>query len=330
MQKVKDFLFANSAAIVVLLAFVAQSLGWITPEQAKKYEHPVPVSGETERPAALVSADSPSLTPEQIVELIQKAIAEAMRQMKPPEPTPVPDVIPGPAPAPVPRPIPNPSPEPVQTARIRLCDETGSELKETELEAGKLFRVSAVGVGESIGWHPVESGDVRLSASTDGREYAGYLTSGQWVEFSLTDFASKSQASLRVTCLTAPQPPPGPEPDDGRKPGPIPPSPGPGPQVKNVQLFVIHNVNKITPDTAIVLNATQVWDSFTAQGNDWKFVEIDTRDEDERKLIAQAGNITLPSLVICDKSTGRQLTVEPLPKSVIALEALVAKYTEGK
>lgn len=313
--------------VAVLLVMVAQHFGWITPDQAEQYRKQLPdfptqqqgevVPSPVPDPAPLPTPDPSHLTPEQIAELIRKAVEEALKKEAVPVPTPAAeDVVPAPIPAPIPQP--EPTPLPVEPMRILVCDETGVEIVSSEVEAGQLFRVSAVGVGESIGWHPVKSGDVKLSASTDGKEFCGYLAAGQWVEFSLTDFASKTQASLRVTCLTAPQPPPDPDPR---------PDPRPEPTVKNVRLYVVHNVNKITPDTAIVLNATKVWDSFTDAGNDWKFFDIDTDDEYEKKLITDAGSITLPTLLIYDKATGRRLSAEPLPKSVIALEALVEKYT---
>lgn len=224
MKSVKRWLFANGAGVLVLLAFVAQSLGWITPDQAEQIRKHVPEKVATAEDQILDPATAPELTTDQILELIRVTIAEALKKVTPPEPTPVvpaPDVVPAPIVVPTPPvPAPTPQPEPEESVRIRLCDETGAEITKTELESGQLFRVSAVGVGDSIGWHPVKSGDVRLSASTDGKEFAGYLTAGQWIEFSLTDYGSKTQASLRVTCLTAPQPPPGPGPAPSPSPGP--------------------------------------------------------------------------------------------------------------
>ena len=318
--------------VAVVLVMIAQHFGWITPDQAEEFKKqipeiakqdeaapvpapvPVPTPAPSPAPVPDVKPAPGPLTPEQIAELIRKIVEESLKKAEP-QPIAADDV------KPAPQPVPPPAP-PVQPIAIRLCDENGEEVASGEVEDGQLFRVSAVGCGDSIGWHPVKSGDVRLSTSTDGKEFCGYLQPGQWVEFSLTDFASKTQASLRVTCNTAPQPPPD---DDEKKP-----DPKPEPKAKNVRLFVIHNVNKITPDAAIVLNATATWDAFTAAGNDWKFFDIATKDEDEKQIIADVGNMTLPTIAIYDKDTGTLIDSEPLPKSVIALEALVERFTEGK
>jgi hypothetical protein len=222
METLKKFFFNNSAAIVVLLAFFAQQMGWITPEQAKKYKSTPP-----EKIAAAVEAlehadarenadPAAAISSAEIMELIRKAIAEALKTIKPPEPAPlpaplpVPIVVPEPAPVVIPRPVtpPRPAPEPVDELRILLSDENGVELSTPDVTAGQLFRVSAIGAGEVIGWHAVKSGDVRLVASSDGKEFVGSLAAGQWVEFALTDYSSRTAAALRVRCLTAPIPPP--------------------------------------------------------------------------------------------------------------------------
>lgn len=270
-------------------------------EQQQKAEptpEPAPIPAPTPAP------QPSNLTPEQIAELIRKAVEEALK------PKPQEDATPAPQPA--------PQPTPVTQVKIKLCDEHGEELTSSEIAAGELFSVSAVGCGPEIGWHPVESGDVKLSASTDGKEFCGYLQPGQWVEFSLTDFASKSQASMRVTCLTAPQPPP----DDETKPRPQPPQP----TARNVRIYVVYG-SKISPDNAIVLNANEMWDKFTANGNDWKFINVDTDDEYEKQIVADAAGVGLSAVVIYDKVTGKKLTAEELPKSVIATEGLVERYT---
>lgn len=314
-EKVKAFIKDN--AVLIILGFMlAQNAGWITSEQVKELKQLVLLSEskEAERDAEELKPDqAPSPTPdkltlEQVADLIRKAIEEAMKAK---EPTPAADDNP-----------PAPQPNPPESVRIKLCDETGQELTDSEIEAGQLFRVSAVGATD-ISWHPVKSGDVRLSASTDGKEFAGYLEAGQWVEFSLTDFTSKTHASLRVTCNTAPQPPP-PEPDDEKT------KPTPQPKAKNVRLFVVYNVNKITSDAAIVLNANDMWDGFTSSGNDWKFVDIATDDQYEKQVVSDASGIGLPAVVIYDKTTGKKLTAEELPKSVIATEGLVERYTGVK
>jgi len=315
-EKVKAFVKDN--AVLIILGFMlAQNAGWITSEQVKELKQLVLLSESKEstrdaeelkpvpEPAPQPTPDK--LTPDQVADLIRKAIEEAMK-VKETTPTPAPDDLPP------------PPPKPPEAVRIKLCDEDGIELTDSEIEPGQLFRVSAVGASD-ISWHPVKSGDVRLSASTDGKEFCGYLEAGQWVEFSLTDFASKTQASLRVTCNQAPQPPP----DDDVKP-----DPKPEPKAKNVRIFVVYDPDKISPDAAIVLNANDMWDSFTDNGNDWKWVPWETEDSEEKKIVRDASGIGLPAVVLYDKSTGKKLTAEELPKSVIATEGLVERYTGAK
>lgn len=302
--------------LILLGLMLAKTFGWISPEQASEIKEYITVQDDQEQKQKVEPTPEPPtpdvITPDKIEEIIRKLLKEAQEAKEEPKPTPAADDTPSPAPQPAP---------PAQ-AKIRLCDESGNELTDAAIEAGELFRVSAVNCGPEIGWHPVESGDVKLSASTDGKEFCGYLDAGQWVEFSLTDFASKTQASLRVTCLTAPQPPPDPKPDDETRPKPQP-------TAKNVRIFVVHNVNRITPDAAIVLNANDMWDKFTADGNDWKFIDISTDDAYEKKIVADASGIGLPAIVVYDKSSGKKLTAEELPKSVIATEGLIERYTGG-
>lgn len=301
--------------LILCALMFAENRGWLTAAQLKEMKELVIVRDEQQQePPAPTPAPAPktdTLTPEQIADLIRQAIDAALKE-KPPEPTPAEDATPAPI------------PQPVSQVRIKLCDEAGQELTDSEIDAGQLFRVSALGCGEEIGWHPVESGDVKLSASTDGKEFCGYLEAGQWVEFSLTDFASKTQASLRVTCLTAPQPPPEPDDDDKK------PDPKPEPKAQNVRIFVVYNPDKISPDAAIVLNANEMWDGFTDAGNDWKWIGWETDDSDEKQIVRDASGIGLPAVVVYDKSTGKKLTAEELPKSVIATEGLVERYTGGK
>lgn len=294
---------------ILIGLFLLNNAGILTLEQVEEIKRVVVVKdGETEEPTPDIAPAPKPLTPEDIAEIIRRSLKENT-----PEPV---EEEASPNPAPVPAP-----PIPVEPVRVRVVDQDGEEITSGEVEAGLLFRVSATGCGDDIGWHPVKSGDVRLSASTDGKEFCGYLTAGQWVEFSLTDFNTKKQASLRVTCLTAPQPPP----DDDVKP-----APKPEPKAKNVRIFVVYNPNKMSPEASMVLNANDMWDQFTANGNDWQWIDIETEDEFEKQVIADCAGESLPAVAIYEKATNRKLTAEPLPKSVIATEGLVERYTGGR
>lgn len=318
--------FKTYGWLIAVVLVIAQQLGWLTKEQADKIKDVIP-------------AKAPAMADDVPVDPVPA-----------PEPTPAPEPQPEPTPEPVPETIgemseadlaelirliirditpPAPGPdgddiEPVTTAKILLVDQSGEALLDGEVEAGQLFRVSAIGVSESIGWQPVKSGDVRLSASTDGSEFAGYLTAGQWVEFGLTDFESKTLLSLRVTCNQAPQPPPDGDPvPPGPKPEPLP-TPG------RVSFVVVHDVKQITPEAAIVLNATDTWNGFTSQGSDWLFYDKTSTEPEAKQAIKDAAGITLPALIIYDKSTRKRIDAVPLPGSVEALKTTAAKYMGAK
>jgi hypothetical protein len=246
------------------------------------------------------------MTPEQWADLIRGVIEQLKPQPTPVDPTPKPvDPIPPPA-----------------GLTILVSDDTGKPISSSTVEAGALFRVSAVGAKGEIGWQSVKSGDVRLSASTDGQEFTGYLSPGQWVDFGLTDYESRKQLSVRISCNQGPRPPPNVVPVD-----PVDPDP-PGPEVGQVSLAVVYDVKKIKPETAIVLNSTDVWNTFTAAGSEWLFYSIMTPEPLGKQAVEDAGD-TLPALVIYRKSDRKHLATVPLPKTVEDLRATVAKYTGG-
>lgn len=314
-SKLKTFLKEWGWTLIVLLV-VAQQLGWITPEQSQQIKDLIPVvvagDGQEEPAEATVEADKKpkpkpapqGMTPEQI----EKLITDIIERLKP-APRPDDEVTPTPTPV-------------VEAPKILVCDETGKALAGANVDPGQLFRVSAVGASSDIGWQTVKSGTVRLSASTDGKEFTGYLASGQWVEFGLTDFAAKKQLSLRISCNQGPQPPPV-EPVNPVDPvTPVEPSSG------ALSLRVLHDVTDITADTAIVLNALEAWNEVAGEG-DWLFFDVSSPEREAVKLKADAGNTTVPTLVIYDKATRRKLAAIPLPKSVDDLRSTVAKYKGG-
>jgi hypothetical protein len=203
-------------------------------------------------------------------------------------------------------------------------DEQGKPIPSMNMNAGQLFRVCATDATGEIGWQPVRHGAVKLVASGDGKEWFGYLEADQWVDFGLTDFGSKKQVNARVTCNQAPQPPPEP----GPQPRPEPPKPAPvnPPQPRQISLAVVHDVKAITPEIAIVLNATEVWNSF---GIDWIFYDL-ADDTAEGSQAIQDCNRKAPSLLAYDRKTGQLVKSQPLPKSVSALRETVATLQAGR
>lgn len=264
------------------------------------------------------------ISPEQL-ELIIKQITDRLKP--PPEPAPAPQPVPKPDVTPAP-----PKPEPVVSElKIQITTEKGESLAGNEVQAGQVIRISAVNAGQKIGWQPVSYGEVHLIASTDGKEYFGYLTSGSWLQLGLTDFASEKQISMRVTCNQAPQPPPKPVPPDV-DPAPKPPEPTPKPVPPppgEVSLVVVHDSRHASVESSILMNSN-VWQQFKKQGNEYLWVEETDNSQEAKKYKADLDGVPIPALLIYDKKTGKKLAAMPRPKDVEELKVVVYSYTGGE
>ena len=304
---------------VVGVIGLAQMLGY-SPSDALTY-----VKAKIGAPQAVVSEPvQAALTPEQIADLIEKIVDKLK---PPPEPAPAPQPVPNPGPTPAPAP---PKPEPVVSElKIQITTESGESLAGTEVQAGQVIRISAINAGEKIGWQPVSNGEVHLIASTDGKEYFGYLTSGSWLQLGLTDFASQKQISMRVTCNQAPQPPPIPVPPEPKpNPQPEPPKPVPPPPAE-VSLVVVHDSRHASVESSILMNSN-VWQQFKKQGNEYLWVEEPDNSQEAKKYKADLEGVPIPALLIYDKKTGRKLAAMPRPKNVEELKVVVYSYTGGE
>lgn len=304
------------APLAVALIALAASMGWISKEQADTITKVIPIlvaEKQPVEPEAVISEADPvaeSMTPEQWADLIRGVI----EQLKPvPQPTPV---------DPTPKPV-DPLPNPPAGLAILVSDETGKPISSSTVEAGSLFRVSAVGAKGEISWQSVKSGDVRLSASTDGKEFAGYLSPGQWVDFGLTDYESRKQLSVRISCNQGPRPPP---------PNVVPVDPVDDSPVtsKAVWMVVIDDMTKTpTIGQTQVINSIKVWDEISAKGGSWTFYDVASPEAAARKAAVDAGNVPTPALVIYDKATGAKLAAMPSPSTVDELRAIQTKYAGG-
>lgn len=304
---------------VVGLVGLAQMLGY-SPSDAFTY-----VKAKIGAPQAVVSGPvQAGLTPEQLADLIEKIVDKLK---PPPEPAPTPQPVPNPGPSPAPAP-PKPAPV-VSDLKIQITTESGESLAGTEVQAGQVIRISAINAGEKIGWQPVSNGEVHLIASTDGKEYFGYLTSGSWLQLGLTDFASQKQISMRVTCNQAPQPPPIPVPPEPKpNPQPEPPKPVPPPPAE-VSLVVVHDAKAATVESSILMNS-DVWQKFKKQGNEYLFVDTSDNSPQAMKYKADMDHTIAPALLIYDKKTKRKLAVMARPKTVEELKVVVYSYTGGE
>lgn len=336
-----------------------QGKGWITPDQKAQADKIAALmllaesGGETvtisptkpaeKRPATdsviHVTAAKPSeppradsveaITPEQIQQWID-LIAQILDKLPKPQPKPVPvppvPVPPQPVPpTPQPHPVP-PTPHPTPgTLTILVADELGKPITASTVEAGQLFRVSAVGSSGDIAWQTVKHGGVRLSASTDGKEFTGYLSGGEWVDFGLTDYVARKQLSVRISCGEGPRPPPVPP-----QPEPKPqPQPTPNPSA-SVIYHPVYDPSQITPSVARVLNAVDWWNAQRTAGDDYLFYSTASTEPKGLKAIAalKTAGVPPPGLVITNKA-GDVLAAVSLPKTTDEIASVGAK-AKGK
>ncbi len=233
-----------------------------------------------------------------------------------------------------PKPIPNPD-DPVDpidpikpkpgSLSILVSDKLGKPLPATTVEAGKWFRVSATGSSGKIRWTVTESpiGKAEFGISGNGLEYTGVMQVGDWIDFDMYDKANDTEKRMRLACNHGPQPPPINPVDPINPITPVDPKP----VVKAVFLAVVHDVKKITPSTAIVLNATAAWNEFTSAGSSWMFYDVTTAEPRGSQAVADGGGMAPPFVVVYDDATKVKLDAIPLPSSVESLRALRSKYT---
>ena len=299
--------------LLLLGVLIAKQFGWLTPQQADALDNLIPILTQETQKAVQEQAEKSSQANNQNFDRLADLIGQLVINLKPCPPQPSPDK--GTPSPPVPGPIP-------AGLRIILSDETGKPISSWNVSGGQLFRVSSAGESGEIAWQPVKHGDVKIVSSSDGHEWFGYLEPGQWVDFGLTDYGAKAQTSQRIICNQGPQPPPSPDVVPEVKPQP--------PQPKKLSLAVVHGT-AITPENAIVLNATDVWNSFiTDYGCDWMFYHLDDSTAEGQKAQSDLDGVPPPALVTYDKATGKHVQTVPLPKSVSDLKATVSGMVGAK
>lgn len=279
----------------------------------------------------------PDLTQEEINKLIVKTIDAVLPKLLPNKDktappvvtpdntkpvTPPPVVVDKPEDAkPVGPPV---KPEPADgVLAIMITDETGKQITASDVDAGVLFRVSPKNAVGKVGWIAVKHGDVRLIASSTETEYAGYLNKNSWVDFTLVDYGSQKQVSLRIACNQGPIPPPVDNTEPVVGPQPKPPVTGTA-----VSLYVLYNKD-VSADAAMILTSTDVWDSFKKNGSEWRFINSDDDTAIAAKIKMDGAGTSIPTLLIYDKASTKLLKVQPLPLTTEALTSVVRQYTGG-
>ncbi len=307
-------------------AEVASAKGRVVPAKppAKIVVEPKPKADDPPSETRVVHAIDPKLQDllDKLLPVVIDKVVPWLDELLKPKPAPHPDPTPNPQPKPDPNPPsphpPNPQPN---DSRIVLTDESGKVLTSATVEAGALFLATSSTAGK-VAWAKSSHGSVRVLTLPQNLGFSFSLANDAFVEFFLTD-ATLTTTSIRVTCNRSPQPHPGPTPP---QPDPQPPTP----TVSQVSLVVVHDVKAITPSAAVVLNATNAWNEFTKAGNDWLFFDKTTTEPQGKQAIADAAGVTLPALVIYDRTSRVKLAAMPLPSSVESLKTTVAKYAGVK
>jgi len=302
-----------------VIASLVTAAGYLSPEQVDTikdviHQHP-PQSAvsTTEAPVGGMTPEDMKLWTEQMLQIVNE-----LKKLKPapaPQPAPTPAPVPTPTPQPQPNPEPPPAPVPVDPQpapsglKIQIVDELDKPLTSTSVDAGRLFMVTA-NTKERVGWAVSKHGDVRLLVLPNNLGYAFSLQGDSFVEFFLTDSNLKA-VSTRISCNQGPQPPPIVDLTPGPKPDPAPAPPVP--KAEKLKLSVVYDIKNITPETAKVLAATDIWTGLEKHGHKWVFYSNKSNEPGAIQAKADAGESGLPKLVIYDLTTGVKLGVVPLP-----------------
>ena len=328
--------------LIAVLLIVAQQYGWLTADQIATIKRVIPVESKdtttetitvetTTKPAKLVEpvvakpVEVAAIKPEDIqqwVDLIRIVIDELK-----PKPAPV-DPKPNPVdPLPVdPKPVdPTPQPPLPGDAKIVITDKNNTPITSPTIDAGKWFRLAVTGVTSDY-TVTVVSGTTpnpEIGPSTNGKEFSGVLRTGEWLHVIVSGVGIPVPLQQRVSANHSPMPPPRPDVVPDVEPvEPVVTS-------KKLALEVVYEPKKITPSTAIVLNATDSWNSFIVGGHTWQFFDKSSPELMAKQAIADSAKTTLPTLCIYDVKTRWPIAAIPLPTSVDELKAVVRMYEGG-
>lgn len=119
-----------------------------------------------------------------------------------------------------------------------------------------------------------------------------------------------------------PIPPPKPEPSPKPDPGPMP---EPAPVVDQVAIAVVHDAKNIAPGTSILLNSLVNWSEYVDAGNTWRIYDVADTTDRAKKAIADAKDLPLPAMVVCDQKTGKVLRSFPMPDSFESLRRILSE-----
>lgn len=252
------------------------------------------------------------------------------------DPTPSPS--PAPLPVPPPAPLPVPEPDPVPTLTLPA---------EVEGNVGEFIKVAATTNASHVRWVPLEKGLAVFPGEMLRDSTSTVVMSATAGQYKLLAYAAlggvPTDPVTTMVVVNGPQPPPAPAPIPGPAPDPTPaptpaPVPPPAPNLTAAKLWIvtIDDASKRSATTAAVLSDMTTWNGFTAQGHQWRKLNISEPQAAKFKQMVDA-NGGIPAIVIMDsvKALAGQphswLNQNPddlkLPATAAGLKALVAKYT---
>lgn len=316
--------------IVAVVLWFATMKGWVTPDQAEAFKKEIAILQEKAshaeeakliprldgEPAVAPAREEPpmavaaKMTTEEWAALIQQVI-EAINKVTPPKPEP----------PPLPDPKPKPDPAPVES-KIVVTDENGKAVTASTVDPGALLLVTSS--GSSVGWQFAKHGAVRVASLPNNLGYAFSLDAGAWIELFLTDYAAKTQTSVRITANQGPMPPP-PVPVPPNPPSPpSPPSPPPK-EAMTLGLIVFSDVSSRGPDTARLL-MSRYWQDLNKRHK----VAVYDRSTGEtvgKAFLAETAGATGDVLLIRDDTRSSKLAVIPLPKTEADFETAIKSWS---
>lgn len=267
----------------------------------------------------------------QLVPVIKQALKDVIGELR--------DVIPKPDPKPLPDPVPiDPKPVPIDPIttgpKIVVTNELGKPIVAATVESGVLFQVSSNVAPANAAWSVSRTGDVRLVTLPGNAGFVCYLSGSSWVEVHLTDFGTRQQAALRITCNQGPQPPPKPIVIvDPKPPIDVTPKPDPKPDPKPVVtdqklgIYFVYDPSNVTPETSKMLKSSLDWLMIESRGHDYRSYQPTTMDDVGKWAIKQISDkgMHLPAIVFVD-SNRFLLDIIPAPDSMQDVNDAIKRF----
>ncbi len=281
-------------SVVIDLADQVKKLADQLAEDKKKQVAPKPEPTPVDPPSPTPSPDQQRIA--DMEAQIRKLLDELAKKHEPPPPVPV----------------------PTPSASLKVLDSTGKEITQP-IEAGRQFKVSSTTAGK---WSVTSESP---ATDYDVTEYPDHLVcvlrNGAKLSISHATESPLTLVAIMVRCQDSPRPPPVPVPVD-----PVEPDKKQTTQHKVGGIYICVNPGQTSVDESIVIKDLPYWDGLRATGITVSLHTPSAADEIGKWALEQmrAKGIPPPAMVLVDKDRFL-LDVVPVPKSVQAVEAVIAK-----